>query len=339
MTNTILRGAGRGIGRRGLLVAGAAGTALLAAPGILRAQGAWAPSRPVRLVLPFAAGGLTDILARALAEQLSPRLGQPVVVENRGGAGGNIAGEAVARAPADGHTLLVASQGLLAVNQALYQRLPFDPNKDFTPVAMLATQPNVIVVNPRVNPAKTLAEVIAAVKAQPGRLTHASNGTGSLTHLTFEVLKAQAGLDMIHVPYRGSAPALTDLIAGNVWIAMDGIGTSLGHIRGGTFHPIAVTTKNRSRGLPNVPPIADTLAGFDSPGWYVVAAHGATPEPILARLDADIRAAIATAPFQKLLEDRVADPEPASRAELVQMLARERQVWAEAVRRSGAKAD
>jgi len=328
--------------RRTLLAAVGA----LAAPAVIgtrfaAAQGAaWAPSRPVRLVLPFAAGGFTDILARAAADPLQPLLGQPVVVENRGGAGGNIAAEIVARAAPDGHTLLVGTQGIICVNKALYSRLSYDPEKDFTPIAMLAKQANLLVVNPRVFPVTSLAQVIERAKARPGELAYGSTGVGSFTHLSWEVLRKAAGnIQMNHVPYRGSAPQLTDLIAGQIPMALDGLGTSLPHVRAGTLRAIAITSAARSSALPDVPAVAETLPGYDATAWYGIFAHSATPAPVLARLDHDIRAAVASANFRKLLVDRAADPMPESREELKRVVAEEQKKWGEAVRASGARAN
>lgn len=316
---------------------------LLAAPALLpaaraRAQ-AWVPARPVRLVLPFAPGGLTDILARGLAEPLAQRLGQPVLVENRAGAGGNLAGEAVARAAPDGHTLLVATQGILALNKALYARLAYDPDVDFAPLAMLAVQPNLIVAQPRALPAPTLAALLDAARARPGAVAYGSAGTGSFTHLSMELLRHQAGVEMTHIAYRGSAPMLTDLVAGTIPVGVDGIGTSLPLLRAGSVVALAVTSAARFPALPEIPAVGETLPGFDASPWYGVFAPAATPEAVLAALDAAIRAVLEGPGFRRLLSDRLADPMPVPRAELPALLAREREVWQAAVRRSGASAE
>ncbi len=314
--------------------------AALAAPAVARAQGAWAPSRVVRLVLPFAPGGLTDILARAAAEALQPVLGQAVVVENRAGAGGNLAAEAVARAAPDGHTLLVATQGIIAINKALYPRLSYDPDADFTPVAMLAQQPNLMVVSPRALPNVTsVAELIAAIRAAPGGMAYGSNGAGSFTHLSMELFRSAAGLAMTHVPYRGSAPLLTDMIAGTVPVALDGLATSAPQVRAGALRAIAVTSGGRFRAMPEVPAIAETLPGFDASPWYGVFAHSATPAPVLAALEAAFRSVLEGPAWAAVLAGREADPMPQGRAALATLMERERRVWREAVQRSGATAE
>ena len=321
--------------RRALL-----GTAL-ATPLLARAQAPWTPTRPLRLVLPFAPGGLTDILARAAAEQLTPLLGQPVVVENRAGAGGNLAAEAVARAAPDGHTLLVATQGIIAINKVLFARLTYDPDTDFVPVAMLAQQPNLMVVSPRALPDVTdVAGLIAAVRARPGGLPYGSNGVGSFTHLSMELFRAAAGLEMTHVPYRGSAPLLTDMIAGTIPVALDGLATSAPQVRaGGALRAIAVTSGQRFRAMPEVPAIAETLPGFDASPWYGVFAPAALPAPVLDALEAGFRSVLESPAWASVLAQREADAMPQGRAALTTLMARERQVWREAVSRSGARAE
>ncbi len=316
-----------------------AALALLAMPAVARAQG-WAPTRPVRLVLPFAPGGLTDILARACAEQLQARIGQPVVVENRPGAGGNLAAEAVARAAPDGTTLLVATQGIIAINKAMFTRLSYDPDADFTAIAMLAQQPNLLVVSPRALPDVTdVAGLIAKARATPGGMPYGSNGVGSFTHLSMEIFRAAAGVEMTHVPYRGSAPLLTDMIAGTVPVAFDGLGTSAPQVRAGALRAIAVSGGQRFRALPDVPSIAETLPGFDASPWYGVFAQSALPEAMQAGLEATFRAVLESPAWAAVLTQREADAMPQGRAALAQMMARERRVWGDAVRASGAKAD
>lgn len=318
--------------RRALLAA-------LALPAIAHAQ-PWQPTRPLRLVLPFAPGGLTDILARAAAEQLQPRLGQPVIVENRAGAGGNLAAEAVARAAPDGHVLLVATQGIIAINKALYPRLPYDPDADFTPLAMLASQPNLLVVSPRALPeVRDVPTLIARIRAAPGGLAYGSNGVGSFTHLSMELFRAAAGVEMTHVPYRGSAPLLTDMIAGTIPVALDGLATSAPQVRAGALRAIAVTSAARFRAMPDIPAIAETLPGFDASPWYGVFAGSNVPEPTLAALEAAFRAVLDSPAWTAVLAAREADAMPASRAELIPLMARERATWRDAVTRSGARAE
>ncbi|NKC31714.1 Bug family tripartite tricarboxylate transporter substrate binding protein [Falsiroseomonas selenitidurans] len=312
----------------------------LAAPFAARGQDAWRPTRPIRLVVPFSPGGLTDILARAVAEQVAPRLGQPVVVENRAGAGGNLAAENVARATPDGHSLLVATQGIIAINKALFSRLAYDPDADFVAIAMMAQQPNLLVVSPKAMPdVTTLAQFIARAKAQPG-LPYGSNGAGSFTHLSMELLRSVAGLELTHVPYRGSAPLLTDMIAGTIPVAFDGLATSSPQVGpGGALRAIAVTSATRFRAMPAVPAVAETVPGFDASPWYGIFAPSKLDEPVLAALEAAFRATLESPQWAALLEQRKADAMPQGRAALAPLMARERLVWREAVARSGARAD
>lgn len=333
---------GARIGRRTALALGGVAAVPLRGGGAARAQGTAAaayPTRPVRILVPFAAGGTTDIVARALAERLAAALGQPFVVENRGGAGGTVAGEAFARAEPDGHTLLVATASLIAINKALYQRLPFDPDADFLPIAMLAQQPNVLVVNPRVLPVATLPELIARAKAQPGRINFASAGTGTQLHLTGEMLCAEAGIDIVHVPYRGAGPAVSDLIAGQVQMMFDGLGSSLPHIRAGTLRAVAVASAEPSPALPGVQTVASVLPGFLSINWAGLFGLRGTPEPVLATLEAETAKALATPEVRRLFAERAFDPMPIPRAELPAFVAAEGVRWRAAVRRSGARAE
>jgi tripartite-type tricarboxylate transporter receptor subunit TctC len=296
------------------------------------------PNRPVRLVVGFTPGGATDISARAMMGKMSEVLGQPVVVENRGGAGGTVAGEAFARSEPDGHTLLVATASLICINKALYQTLPFDPDRDFLPVAMLAQQPNVLVVNPRQLPMATLAELIAHIRANPGKVNYASSGTGSQLHLTGAMFQAAVGVEMTHVPYRGSAPAMTDLVAGTVPMMFDGLGTALPQVRGGAVRALGVASETPNAALPGVPPISSVLPGFRSVNWTGLFALRGTPEPVLARIDAETRKALASPEIATLFQSRAFDPLPTPRAELVAFVAEESRRWREVVRASGATA-
>ncbi|MCX7371400.1 MAG: tripartite tricarboxylate transporter substrate-binding protein [Alphaproteobacteria bacterium] len=310
---------------------------LAALPFAAHAQ--WSPDRPVRLVVPFAAGGITDILARAVAEPLAARLGQPVVVENRPGGGGNVAGELVARAPADGQMVLFASQGMVVMNAALYAQLSYDPTNDFVPVAMAARQPNVIVANPRLVTDASLGALLERARREPGRITYGSPAAASFAHISGERLRFQAGVDITHVPYRGSAPMLTDLIAGNIALGVDAIATSMPHIRAGTLRALAVTSPERFRALPDVPAVAEFLPGYDANAWYGAFVRRDTPEAVLARLDAELRAVMTAAPFLRLLEDRQADPMPEPRPALLARMREEQRIWREVIQRSGARAE
>jgi tripartite-type tricarboxylate transporter receptor subunit TctC len=322
------------ITRRTSLALFAAG---LAAPAL--AQAPAFPSRPIRIFVPFAAGGTTDILARALGERLSVALGQPVVIDNRGGAGGTVAGEAFARSEPDGHALLVATASLICINKALYPRLAFDPDTDFLPMAMLAQQPNVLVVNPRALPLNDLPALIAHIRARPGQVAFGSSGTGSQLHLTGEMFRAAIGAEMTHVPYRGSAPAMTDLVAGNVPMMFDGLGTALPQIRGGAIRALGVASAAPNAALPDVPPIASVLPGFLSVNWTGLFALRGTPDAVLARIEAETAKALASPEMARLFTERAFDPMPIPRAELPAFVAVESQRWRDAVRQSGAKAE
>jgi len=265
-------------------------TLLLAlAAGLLPAahasNDAW-PSRPVRWIVPFPAGGAMDAIARTLGEKAARSLGQPFVIENKPGAGGNIGAELVAKAPADGYTIMITSIGM-ATNKALYPKLNYDPLKDFAPVSLLAVVPNVLVTNATQPNVRTLADVIAAAKAQPGRLTYASAGNGTSIHLAGEMFTALAQVDMLHVPYRGSGPAVTDLLGGQVNYMWDSITSARPHIQAGKLRAIALSTAKRSPSLPGVPTAAEAgLPGYDVSPWFAVFAPAGTPKPIVQKLHA-----------------------------------------------------
>lgn len=316
--------------------------AALGGPALLQqaaAQAAWLPTRPVRLVLPFAPGGVTDILARRLADIMGAQIGQSVVVENRAGAGGNLAAEAVARAAPDGHVMLVGTQGILEINKALYPRLPYDPDADFVALGMLGQQPNLLVVNARAFPTQTLTEVLATARGRNGGLSYGSNGVGSFTHLSMELLRARTGTEMTHVPYRGSAPMLTDLVAGTLDLAFDGLGTAVPQIRAGALRALAVSSAGRAAMLPEVPAVAETVPGFEAVPWYGVFAPTATPAPILAAMEAALQAALTDPGWTRFLADRQVDAFPGGRTALTAHIAQERAVWREVVRTTGARAE
>jgi tripartite-type tricarboxylate transporter receptor subunit TctC len=312
----------------------------LASPALAQAPAESFPTRPIRMVVPFPAGGISDILARAMADNLSPRLGQPVVIDNRPGAGGNLGSEYVARAAPDGHTLLAAGPAVMGVAKALYQRLNYDPDSDFVPIGMLGALPNVLVVNPRTLANPSLAGLIAEAKARPGALTYASSGNGSLTHLTAELFAAEAGIQLLHVPYRGSPQAMSDLVGGQVNMLFDSIATALPLIRAGNIRALGVTSRERSADLPDVPSLVEAgLADMHAPSWTAVYAPAATPRPIVERLRREMAAANASAPYLEMLRQRSTQPMPITGTELEAYLASERTRWAATVRRSGARAD
>lgn len=322
------------IQRRGLLATPLMLSALgLATPAL--AQGF--PTRPLRILVPFAPGGFTDILGRYLSDRLSQALGQPVVVENKPGAGGNIAAEQVTKAPADGHTLILASVSVFAINQALYASLPYDP-ADLAILGVVATQPNILLAWPGLG-VNSVPELIAAAKAKPGAIAYGSFGVGSVSHLTAAMLAAEAGVEMLHVPYRGSAPAQADLIAGRVQVLFDGAGTALPQVRAGNARAIGLSWNQRLAELPDVPSIAETLPGFDMSSWFALAGHAGMPAASLARLRLELGRILESDAYLRLLKERQAEPVPVPAAELPAFLAAERTRWAEAVRRSGAKVE
>ena len=314
----------------------AAGAAAL--PAVSRF--AWAqayPTRPVRLVVGFPPGGPTDIVARLMGQWLLERLGQPLVIENRPGASGNIATQAVINAPADGYTLLMASHAN-AINATLYGSLSFNFIRDVTPVAGLVQVPNVLEVNPAV-PANTVAEFIAYAKSNPGKLSYASAGNGTSAHLAAELFKTMTGVELLHVPYRGSGPALVDMLSGQVQVMFDAIPSSIEHIKAGKLRALAVTTARRSDALPNVPVIADTVRGYDTSGWFGVGAPAGTPVEIVDKLNKEINAGLADPKMKARFAELGASTMITTPAEFVTYIAAETDKWAKAVKFSGAKAD
>ncbi|MCB4822012.1 Bug family tripartite tricarboxylate transporter substrate binding protein [Roseicella aerolata] len=320
--------------RRRLVLGSIAGLLLARAA---RAQG-WAPERPLRLVVPFAAGGSTDVTARLVAQALGDRLGQPVVVENRPGAGGNIGAEAVVRAAPDGHTLLMGVSGILAANRALYRSLPFDTLRDFAPISQVAVIPNLIVVHPDL-PARDIAGLIDHAKRNPGKVFYGSAGSGTSLHLAAALFAARAGVEMVHVPYRGGAPAATDLIAGKIQMLASPMVEVIGAVRAGQLRPLAVTTAKRSALLPEVPTVGETLPGFEIPLWNGILAPAGTPPEAIARLSAEIRAALQSEELRRRLLEQGSEPLPSRPEEFADYLRAEIPRWAEIVRISGATAD
>jgi len=320
--------------RRTLL--GAATAALLARPAL--AGAGWAPERPVRLLVGFAAGGSTDTSARLLAQAMADRLGQPIVIENRPGAGGNIAAEVAARSAPDGHTLFLATSGTLLANRFLYRSLPFDPDRDFAPIALVNLVPNLLVVHPSV-PATTLAELIAYARANPGRLNYGSGGAGTTLHLASAMLAARAGLELVHVPYRGGAPAATDLVAGKIQMIASPIIEVIGHVRAEKLRPLAVTTAERVPLLPDIPAIAETLPGFEVVLFNGLVAPAGTPEAAIARLSAEANAVLGTAALQAKFAELGSVPKPLTAEGYAAYLREKAPQFAEIVRVSGARLD
>jgi tripartite-type tricarboxylate transporter receptor subunit TctC len=301
---------------------------------------AWAqpyPTRPVRIVVGFAAGGPADIVARLIAQWLSERLGQPFVVENRTGAATNIATEAVVRAPADGYTLLFVTS-TNAINTTLYEKLSFDLSRDIVPVASLIRAPHVLEVNPSV-PAKSVPEFIAYAKANPGKLTMASSGIGSGGHVFGELFKFMTGVNLVHVPYRGAAPAITDLLAGQVQVYFDPIPNSIGYIRAGKVRPLAITTATRSEALPDVPTVSEFVPGYEASFWFGVGAPKNTPTEIVDKLNREINTGLADPKIKARLADLGSAPLVLSPADFGKFIADETEKWAKVVKFAGIKAE
>ena len=319
--------------RRFLQLAAAAATVSLARFAAAQSY----PSRPIRLVVGFAAGGPTDITARLIGQWLSERLGQQCIIENRPGAGSNIAAEAVVNAPPDGYTLLIVG-ATNAINATLYEKLTFNFIRDIAPVSGLVRVPLVMEVHPSV-PAKTVPEFIAYTKANPGRINMGSGGNGTTLHVSGELFKLMAGLDMVHVPYRGAAPMLIDLIGGQVQVAFDPMPSSIEYIRAGKLRPLAVTTAERSQALPHLPSVGDFVAGYEASSWYGIGAPRGTPAEIIERLNGEINAGLADAKLKARLDDIGAMPLMGSAAQFGQFIVDETEKWAKVVKFSGAKPD
>lgn len=276
------------IAGRVLLAAAVGGAAMVASLPSSQAQDY--PSRTVRIIVPFPAGGTADAMPRVVADYLSRKWGHPVVIENRSGAGGNVGAEAAYKSEPDGYTLLSAPPPPLVVNHNLYAKLNFDPLR-FEPIAVMGLVPNALLTNPNFPP-KTVAEVIAYGKANPGKIISATQGNGTTSHLTSEMFQMMGGLKLTHVPYRGAAPALTDLVGGTANIMFDNLGVSLTQVQGGKVRLLGVATAKRMPSLPDVPTIAETLPGFESSAWFAVVAPPGTPKPIVEKINADINEAL-----------------------------------------------
>ncbi|MDR6855669.1 tripartite tricarboxylate transporter substrate binding protein [Variovorax guangxiensis] len=315
--------------RRRILLAAALAAAPLAA---------WAafPERPLRLVVPFPAGGAADLMARGLAQHLGEQLGQQVVVDNRGGAGGTVACEIVARAPADGYTLLFGTMGTQAINPALYSKLRYDPLKDFAPIALTHITPRVLVVGPSVK-ARNVGELIALARAKAGQLTYGSAGNGSSSHLSGALFESLAGVDLVHVPYKGSAPLLTDLLAGRVDATFDSFTVYEEHIKSGRVRALAVTSRTRMAALPQVPTLAEAgLPGYEVSNWLGVLAPAGTPKEIVTALHAAVIRAVADAGMKRQLTALGIEPAASTPDEFSALIRSEIPKWARLVKASGA---
>ena len=296
------------------------------------------PSRPMVLVNPFAAGSAVDVVARLVAQRVSASLGQPIVIDNRTGASGNIGTEFVARSKPDGTTFLAGSPGTMAINPYLFKKLPYDALADFTPVSTLVSFPQVLFVNPSLPP-RTLAELIEYAKARPGKLNHASSGSGSTSHLVMELIKAAAGLQIVHVPYRGGAPATQAVIAGDVQMGVEGLPSLPGHLKGGTIRAIAVTSEHRAAALPDVPAISETIQDFDAAAWVILFAPAGTPAPIVERMAQECARALQDPGVRAKLAEIGATAVGSTPAATAAYHKREMEKFRRAVELSGAKAE
>jgi tripartite-type tricarboxylate transporter receptor subunit TctC len=313
-------------------------TAALALAALSTAAAAAWPEKPVRMIIPFTPGGAADLMARSLTTKLTDGLGQQVITDYKGGAGGIIAAEAAAGAAPDGYTLFFGTVGTQAINLSLYKKLPYDPVKQFAPVSITHSIPRVLVVNPSI-PAKNVAELIAYGKANPGKLTFSSAGSGSTSHLAGELFKSMSGVDMTHVPYKGSAPAMTDLLGGRIAMTFDSVTVYSDHIKAGKVRALGVTSLKPIGALADVPPIANTLAGFDVSNWAGVFVPAATPRDIITRLNAETRKAMADPESRKLLIANGIEPLSSSPEELAAIIKADIPKWEKVVKSSGASAE
>jgi tripartite-type tricarboxylate transporter receptor subunit TctC len=320
------------ISRRAFLIA-----ASVAAAGSARAE--TYPSRPVRIVVPYPPGASNDIIARLLAQKLADRLGQPFVVENRAGASGNIGAEAVANADPDGYTLMITAPPPLTTNLALYRKLPYDPVKAFAPIALLATVPIVLVVNPSL-PVKNVSELVALAKAKPGTLDFGSAGIGSTNHLSGELFKSMTGIDIVHVPYKGDAPAMSDLVGGHIPMMFDNMPAALAQIQGKAIRAIAVAGAKRAAALPDVPTVAESgVPGFEAFSWFGLVAPAKTPASVLQTLQGAVTSILATADMQAHFTELGAETGKVSGADFGKFLAQDTAKWTKVIQVSGAKMD
>lgn len=306
---------------------------------VISAQAQPFPSKPIRLVCPFPPGGAVDIASRAIAAELTKTLGQPVTVDNKPGAGGNIGGAEVARSAPDGYTLFMSTSGIQAINPFLYAKMPFDPSKDLAPVGALVSLNNVLVVHPSVK-ANSVADVVAMAKAQPGAVSYASSGSGTSIHMSGEMFKHLAGVNMLHIPYKGSAPALTDLLGGQVMTMFDNIPSAIPHIKSGKLRALATTGAKRDPLLPDLPTLAEAgVAGYESGVWFGLAVAAGTPREIIAKLNAEAVKGTKSPEFVKRMTELGYNIIGSTPEQMAEMTRNELNRWGPIVKASGAKAD
>ena len=306
-------------------------------PGAVHAQGY--PNKPIRLIVPYAPGGATDIIGRAAAAELTKTMGQQVIIENRPGAGGNVGAEQVARSAPDGYTLLVSPSSLHGITPFLYTKLTYDPNKDLTPIIVLGSFANVLVMNPAIK-ANSVSELVALIKASPGKFTYASSGSGSTIHLSGEMFKSMLNLDIAHVPYKGSSSALTDLMGGQVNIMFDNIPSAITFIRSGKLKALATTGPTRSNSLPELPTMIEAgFPGYISTAWFGIVAPAGTPKEIVARINAEGQKAAKSPDFIKRMNELGYDIVGGSPEQMGAMIQEELKRWGPVVKSSGAQVD
>jgi tripartite-type tricarboxylate transporter receptor subunit TctC len=324
----------RAIDRRLFIATGVAG---LAAPTILRAQGAWPQGRNIKITVPFPPAGATDVLGRIMAERFGEYWGARVIVENKPGAGGNIGADQVAKSVPDGDNILIFSVGM-ATNPHLYQTMPYDPVRDFDPVSLIAMVPNILIAGKH-TPYNTMQEFVAYAKANPGKVTYGSSGIGTSLHLAGELFNKLTGARMQHVPYRGAALAIQDLLAGQIDVVLDNITSALPQARSGAVKGLAITTAKRSEFAPELPPLADVVPGFDVTSWFAFFAPKGTPRPIIDRINADVRKALAEPAVKAKMAALAADSVGSSPEELGALLKSESEKWGQLIREVGIKAN
>jgi len=317
-----------------VLVLGTAGSSAVFGQGA-----AGYPNKPIKIVVPFSAAGTTDILARAVGNEMQKVWGQSVLIENRPGAGGNLGSDVVAKAAPDGYTLLVGAVSPQAINVTLYPKMPYDVMRDFAHITLIAAVPNILEVHPSV-PVKTVRDLIALAKAKPGQLTYASSGSGTSIHLSAELFKTMAGVDMLHIPYKGSGPAITDLVGGQVNLMFDNLPSSIAQVKAGKLRPIAVTTLKRSPALPDVPTIAESgLPGYDASSWFGMHAPAGTPKDIISKIYGVVSASLRTPEMIERLSSQGAEAVGNTPEEFSEFVRAEIAKWAKVVKASGARVD
>jgi tripartite-type tricarboxylate transporter receptor subunit TctC len=320
-------------------------TTLLLLVGTAQAQQAW-PSKPVRIVVPFAPGGTTDILARAIAPELTRAFGQTFFVENKAGAGGNLGADIVAKSPSDGYTLLMGTVGTHGINRALYNKLPFDPIKDFAPITVVAGVPNVMVMNADIAKSRNInsvADFIAFAKANPGKLNMASSGNGTSIHLAGELFKSMSGTYMVHFPYKGSGPAILDMLGGSMDVMFDNLPSAIPHIKSGKLKALAVSSSQRSEAMPDLPTIEEaggpTLKGYEASSWFGLLAPAGTPPDVVRRIQQETAKAMNTPAVKEKLLAQGAIPGGNTPEDFAKFIDAEHKKWAQVVKVSGAKVD